>query len=84
MADICKYCDTKGEGNLCSNEVFNLDVDFGVFGRCDIVGQMYKASNGTELLNMAFIGGNRSIDFEVKIEYCPMCGRKLKGAEGNV
>lgn len=78
---MCKFCDTKGEGNLCDEKVFKLDIDCGVLGCGEVVGQIYKTIGKTELLNIAIITGDKSIDTEIKIKYCPMCGRKLKGAE---
>lgn len=78
---MCEYCDTQGEGNLCQKELFNVDIDCGILGRGEAIGQIYKTIGKTELLNLAIIGGNRSMDYEIKIKYCPMCGRKLEEGE---
>lgn len=79
---MCKFCKTNGEGNLCDNKVFKFDIDCGVLGRGEIVGQIYKTTDKTELLNIAVISGDKAVDFETDIKYCPMCGRPLKGRKG--
>lgn len=79
---MCKFCETQGEGNLCDTKVFDFDIDCGILGRGEVIGQMYQTICKTELLNIAIMGGNKAMDFEIKIKYCPMCGRKLQeGAE---
>lgn len=81
---MCKYCETQGEGNLCDTKVFKCDIDCGILGRGEVLGQIYKTTAKTEVLNIAIIGGNKGMDYEIEIKYCPMCGRKLKGAEEDV
>lgn len=77
---MCKFCELKRNSDF-GEEVFRLDLDFGIFGRCDLVGQMYKTLGNTELMNLHVSDGSRGFNYEIKIKYCPMCGRKLEEGE---
>lgn len=86
---MCKFCDTQGKGNLCDNEIFEINIDLGVLGDQRLNGTIWCGEDGTEVLNIGFVDAvfkdkDKVLDHEIKINYCPMCGRELKGAKVNV
>ena len=71
---VCKYCETDERGDVLKDHK-NLhgapdDATAALFG---IYGD---AISGYVSINNTIIDG---MDFNVKINYCPMCGRKLGG-----
>ena len=71
---VCKYCATDERGDVLKDHK-NLyggpdDATAALFGVCGDVISGYVSINNTIIDGM---------DFNVKINYCPMCGRKLGG-----
>lgn len=75
---MCKYCDDlkkDGEANLCAST-----NDMGVLGQADMVTRIVDYGNDRfvlKTLGMPFTAFNSLSYPFVRIEFCPMCGRKL-------
>ena len=74
---MCKYCNFEPNGDCPDDRKYLIDIT--VSSRLDInlCGAIF--SNGhREILDLDInCKGNSLIDRQIKIKYCPMCGRKL-------
>lgn len=77
---MCDFCDIASNGNMADKPVFEIDYDFGELGQNILQAAIWRGLDGKDVLNVGFAES----DHEVQIYFCPMCGRKLKGAEENV
>ena len=69
---MCKYCDFDEDGVPKSN-LLNEEIDFGEFGKKTL----YVTFLDDETL-YAGLDIFDDLERKVKINFCPMCGRKLK------
>lgn len=77
---MCECCNMTSDCEFGDSSIFNLRFNFGQLGEFVLDGTLWRAVESREVLNISFA----EQDYEIKINYCPMCGRKLKGAEENV
>ena len=77
---MCDFCNIKSRGDSADESIFEIDLNFGNLGEETLTGLLWQEMDGSEILNI----GLAKLDTVIKINYCPMCGRKLKGAKENV
>lgn len=68
---MCECCNALPD---CPSDkaIFENELDLGLIGKDEVSGVIWQL-NGKCILNI----GLMSHDFEIKIKYCPICGRKL-------
>lgn len=69
----CKYCDCK-KGDSPTKSVIFETLNGGVFGPIILSVDIYETARMS-------VGLADEAVASVKIEYCPMCGRKLEAAD---
>ena len=77
---MCKCCEIESNGNMANESIFEIDYDFGQLGQNLLTASIWRNMDGTDVLNIGFAES----DHEIAINFCPMCGRKLKGVEEDV
>ena len=77
---MCKYCDMKSDCEFGNGSILYLPLNFGQLGEFMLDGTLWRAEDSREVLNISFA----EQDYEIKIAYCPMCGRKLQEGADNV
>lgn len=69
---MCEYCDFNGVG-IPKNDLMKEEVDFGEFGKKTLYVNFFD--EGTLYVGLDIFD---DLERKVKINFCPMCGRKLK------
>lgn len=69
MEKECKYC-CKGDNEY----LFDSEIPMGILNPCSVFG--FVDINKKKFVHGLYISDNNN-EFAVKINYCPMCGRKL-------
>ena len=76
----CKFCKNVDTGNDIY-PIISMSTDFGVFGKADIdVTLAREFTNPDKVIMVVSIipeYGDDAEEKEMRINYCPMCGRKF-------
>ena len=77
---MCDFCNMTSDCEFSDSSIFSLRLNFGQLGEFVLDGSLWRAEDSREILNISFA----EQDYETKINYCPMCGRKLQEGADNV
>ena len=70
---MCEYCEFE-RGNITSEPLLEEEIPLGAFGSDVMNVHILQTSEG---IIMRACLGNGSVCPSIKVNYCPICGRKL-------
>ena len=79
---MCDYCETE---NLMKNVKFLVDseLDMGIFPNVDLCVSIYGGEENGYGLQTVIVDGRDLFVKNIPINFCPICGRKLKARKIN-
>lgn len=76
MCEYCKYEDEDGKEVMCGEFLLSKKINCGLFGKIQFTAFLSEPISECKHSHIAF---SCTDDYyvHIKINYCPMCGRKL-------
>lgn len=77
---MCAFCEIDPESGIANEMINNFTLDCGILGKLEVGGILYE-KDGKEKFNMQLSFNTADASgYDTDFKFCPMCGRKLKGA----
>lgn len=84
---MCDFCKREEDGDVGpKRRMIDEQLNMGEFGEMDISLSLFSPDEKGPLrdLTISLVMTGKEIYRDVKVNYCPMCGRKLGGEQENV